>query len=118
MKPVYVLNQNLCKYNLENGIDKIGLDFSSINKTLDSCKEHKVGLKGHTLVWHSQTPDWFFKENFQSDGQYVSREVMIQRLDSFIGQYLTYVQTIGKTKRQYIYNLCKIANLDLQSPLR
>ena len=93
MKPVYVLNQALCKNNLKNGIDEIGLDFSSINKTLNWCKEHKVSLRGHTLVWHSQTPDWFFKEDYESDGQYVSREVMIQRLDSFIGQYLTYVQT-------------------------
>lgn len=93
MKPVYVLNQNLSKNNLKNGIDEPGLDFSSINRTLDWCMEHKVALRGHTLVWHSQTPDWFFREDFESDGEYVSRDVMIHRLDSFIGQYLTYVQT-------------------------
>lgn len=93
MKPVYILNQNLSKKNLKAGIDEPGLDFSSINRTLDWCMKHKVALRGHTLVWHSQTPDWFFKEGYESDGEYVSRDVMIHRLDSFICQYLTYVQT-------------------------
>lgn len=93
MKPVYILNQSLSQKNLQNGNDEPGLDFSIINKTLNWCMEHNVALRGHTLVWHSQTPDWFFKEGYDSQGKYVSRDVMIRRLDSFIGQYLNYVQT-------------------------
>lgn len=93
MKPVYVLNQKLSQKNLKESAGEPGLNFSSIDRTLTWCMNHKVPLRGHTLVWHSQTPDWFFKEGYESNGEYVSRDVMIQRLDSFIGQYLTYVQT-------------------------
>lgn len=93
MKPVYVLNQKQSQKNLKESNGEPGLDFSSINRTLSWCMEHKVPLRGHTLVWHSQTPDWFFKEGYRSEGEYVSRNVMISRLDSFIEQYLTYVQT-------------------------
>jgi GH35 family endo-1,4-beta-xylanase len=42
-----------------------------------------IPLRGHTFVWYSQTPDWFFRENF-GGGNYVSKDVMDQRLESFI----------------------------------
>lgn len=36
---------------------------------------------GHTLVWHSQAPDWIFKN---SDGTQVSREELLRRLREHI----------------------------------
>ena len=36
---------------------------------------------GHVLVWHSQTPDWFFENE---DGSTVSREELIQRMREHI----------------------------------
>lgn len=92
-KPSYILNQPGCIENLKNGNDEPALNFSSVNKTLEWCKENNVSVRGHTLVWHTQTPDWFFREGYKSEGNYVSRDVMIKRLDSFICQYLNYVQT-------------------------
>lgn len=92
MKPSYILNQTMSIKNLQKGMNEPGLDFSSIDKTLSWCYENKVPLRGHTLVWHTQTPEWFFKKDYKSGGEYVSREEMIERLDSFIRQYLTYVQ--------------------------
>lgn len=26
------------------------------------CEEHKIAVHGHTLVWHAQTNDWFFRD--------------------------------------------------------
>ena len=26
------------------------------------CREHKLAVHGHTLVWHAQTNDWFFRD--------------------------------------------------------
>jgi len=92
MKPAYVLNQTLSQRNQTKGTEQPGLNFAVIDPTLQWCYENGVQVRGHTLVWHAQTPDWFFKEGYKSDGAYVSREVMIARLDSFIQQYMTYVQ--------------------------
>ncbi len=36
---------------------------------------------GHVLVWHSQTPDWFFKD---AEGKPASREMLIERMRTHI----------------------------------
>lgn len=93
MKPSYILNQNLSMKNASEGKNEPALDFVAIIPTLEWCMKNGVSVRGHTLVWHSQTPDWFFREDFRSGGEYVSREVMIERLDSYVNQYFSYVQT-------------------------
>jgi endo-1,4-beta-xylanase len=44
-------------------------------------KNHKF-ITGHTLVWHSQAPRWFFKDS--TTGNDVSREVLIERMKKHI----------------------------------
>lgn len=92
MKPSYFLNQALCKKNYAAGNEEPVLDFLRIEEALEWCMESGVRMRGHTLVWHNQTPDWFFREGYESDGAYVDRETMIMRLDSYIEQVLTYCQ--------------------------
>jgi len=41
---------------------------------------------GHCLVWHSQTPDWFFVDE---EGKEVSREVLIERMKAHITTVVT-----------------------------
>ena len=45
------------------------------------------------LVWHSQTPDWFFKENFDPNGAWVSKDKMTKRLENYIK---TVMETLKK----------------------
>ncbi|PKD15876.1 1,4-beta-xylanase [Salegentibacter salinarum] len=44
-------------------------------------EENNMHIHGHTLIWHSQAPDWFFKDE---DGNTVSKEVLTQRMKDHI----------------------------------
>lgn len=45
------------------------------------AERNNIKLRGHTLCWHNQTPDWMFKDEA---GNTVSKEVLLQRLKDHI----------------------------------
>jgi endo-1,4-beta-xylanase len=44
-------------------------------------EENNMFIVGHTLIWHSQAPRWFFKDD---EGNDVSKEVLIERMKNHI----------------------------------
>jgi endo-1,4-beta-xylanase len=44
-------------------------------------EDHNMTVIGHVLVWHAQTPDWFFKDSL---GNTASRELVIERMRNHI----------------------------------
>lgn len=92
MKPCHMLNQPQSQKNAAAGNPEPAVDFGKIESTLAWCMEHGVKMRGHTLVWHTQVPDWFFREGYENDGAFVDRETMLARLDSYIRQVLSYCQ--------------------------
>ncbi|MBR6536683.1 MAG: endo-1,4-beta-xylanase [Lachnospiraceae bacterium] len=67
------------------------LNFYYTDRAIQFCVDNNLGLRGHTLVWHSQTPSWFFKEDYKRDGAFVSPEVMDARLEFFIRSVMGHV---------------------------
>ena len=86
LKPDSVLNQAASQaYYTENGDDtNPQISLANAKSLLTYCSKNNIPVRGHCLVWHSQTPDWFFKEGFSNDGDWVSKEVMIQRMENYI----------------------------------
>ena len=93
MKPTYLLDQQKSIANAEAGMTDPGVVFDTSTLGMDFSQENGIKMRGHTLVWHTQTPDWFFKEGFQSTGALVDRDTMLQRLESYIKQVLEFYQT-------------------------
>ena len=94
MKPDYLLNPSQSKI----AIKKTG-DQTSVKVSFDTCiplltwaRDNGVKVHGHTLVWHSQTPEEFFHEDYSVNKPLVSREVMLARMESYIQQVLEWTE--------------------------
>ena len=66
------------------------IHFDAAKPILEFCKQNKISMRGHTLIWHSQTPSWFFYENYDVNGQLASRELMLKRMESYIDQVMNW----------------------------
>lgn len=76
-------------------------------KIADWCATNGLGFRGHTLVWHSQTPEWFFKQNMEGNsGSYVDENTMNQRLESYIKNMFNLYKTKYPTLNLYAYDVC------------
>ena len=73
---------------------------------LDFCAKNNIAFRGHTFVWHSQTPEWFFKSNFSDNGGYVNSYTMDQRMESYIKNMFNAYATQYPTVNLYSYDVC------------
>ncbi len=55
--------------------------FDDADQFVKFGEENNMFITGHTLIWHSQAPAWFFVDE---KGQDVSREVLIERMKNHI----------------------------------
>lgn len=67
------------------------LNFGNIDAALKIAKEHGIRMRAHTLMWHQQTPTWFFKEGYQANGETVNQATMNARLEYFVRTVVRHV---------------------------
>lgn len=67
--------------------------FEAADQIVSYAREHRMKLRGHTLVWHNQTTDWLFKDN---RGGLCSKELLYNRLQS-------HIDTVVKRYKNDIY---------------
>ena len=92
MKPMFFLDteENLSDpetYDLEPC-----LCFDYAVPYLEFSKKNNMPMRGHTLVWHNQTPSWFFYNDYDESKGFVSRDKMLTRLENYIKGVLTFIQ--------------------------
>lgn len=74
-------------------------DFSLADQFVRFGIQHQMAIIGHTLIWHSQAPKWFFTDE---KGQLVSKELMIERMHRHISTVVTRYK--GKVKGWDVVN--------------
>ncbi|MCH5252277.1 MAG: endo-1,4-beta-xylanase [Lachnospiraceae bacterium] len=80
------------------------LNYSSVDAALKIAKANGLKMRAHTLVWHSQTPEWFFKVGYADNGNYVSTEVMDARMEMYIRSVMHHVYTVdGGAYKDVVY---------------
>ena len=109
MKPDYVLNQEATlKYLEETGDDETPqISFSQAKPVLNYANKYGIPVRVHTLVWHSQTPEWFFKEDYDAKKDYVSPEKMKKRMENYIKSYF---ETLTKLYPDVDFYACDVVN--------
>lgn len=69
-----------------------GIKTKELDHILSTAQEHGLKLRGHCLVWHNQTPEWFFSKDYEPSKGFVDKETMKQRMEAYIKKVLTYCQ--------------------------
>lgn len=72
---------------------------------LDWAVANDIAVRGHTLVWYSQTPSWIFYEDFNTGKNLVSKDVMMKRMESMIKQVFEKLEASGYTDVIYAYDV-------------
>ena len=102
MKPDYILNK---AKSAEAGDIVVEFNKNMITM-LDWAKQNGIAVRGHTLVWYSQTPQWIFYDNFDDKtGKLVTREVMLKRMESYIKQVFEKLTEAGYADMFYAYDV-------------
>jgi len=55
--------------------------FKDADQFVEYGEKHNMHIVGHTLIWHSQAPKWFFTDK---EGNDVSRDILIARMRNHI----------------------------------
>jgi endo-1,4-beta-xylanase len=63
-------------------------NFEPADALVEFGQEHDMFIVGHTLIWHNQTPDWFFKdENGNQHSPAVHKERLRSHIETVAGRY-------------------------------
>ena len=90
MKPDFILDRNASIAQGDEEVPAIKMDRAM--QAIRFAEENDLKIRYHTLVWHAQTPDWFFNVAYDNseDAERVTRDVMIARLENYIRLVMEY----------------------------
>ncbi|MCR4862606.1 MAG: endo-1,4-beta-xylanase [Ruminococcus sp.] len=84
----------------------VKVSLNSCAAIADFAQKNGLGFRGHTFVWHSQTPEWFFKQGFNNNNGYVNSSTMDQRMESYIKNMFDAFKNQYPSLDLYAYDVC------------
>jgi endo-1,4-beta-xylanase len=79
-------------------------DYAEADRLVEFAQAHGMKVRGHTLVWHRQTPDWVFQA---AGGGPASPELLLSRLKNHIDHVVAHFEG-----RVYAWDVVNEAILD------
>ena len=70
------------------------LKFDTIDSILEECHQKGLKMRGHTLLWHAQTPTYFFQKGYvitKSKAKNTTEENMDLRLEYFVKNVMDHI---------------------------
>ena len=67
--------------------------FEKADSLVDFAERNQMKIRGHTLIWHNQTPDWVFLDK---NGKDVSKDILLNRMEE-------HIKTVIKHFRAHVY---------------
>lgn len=89
MKPDYMIDRNATMES-DDGMPVINTE--TLDGIMKMAEDAGLKMRGHTLIWHNQTPDWLFYEGYDTEKSKAGRKTMLKRMESYIKQVITYCQ--------------------------
>ena len=88
-KAYSLLNQRACQQS-EDGMPR--MDYTVADRMVAWAAENGVGVRGHVLTWDAYMLEWFFHEDYNMAKPVASREVLLDRMESYITQVITHFE--------------------------
>ncbi len=105
MKPEVILNQKKCRAE-----ETLVVEYSGETlQLLEWAKKNNIPMRGHTLVWYSQTPEWIFHQDFDQSSPLVNREEMLSRMENYIRSNFETLEQLGYLDLFYAYDVANEA---------
>lgn len=82
------------------------LNLGTLDDVMKICSENGLQLRVHTMIWHSQTPDWFFRSDYKKIGLYVNKDIMDKRMEYFVTNYVAHVCQSEYADVVYAWDVC------------
>ena len=93
LKPDSVLDVGASKKLVAETGDEsqVAVRFDAAKPLLNFAKSGGLKVHGHVLFWHAQTPEAFFHEGYDAQNPFVTREVMLGRMENYVREIMAYL---------------------------
>lgn len=91
-KPDSILDHNKTVRDVEKYMYSPAVKFDAVKKELDYARDNGLTVRGHTLLWHNQTPEWLFYKNYNIGGELADRETMLLRMENYIKNVMEWTE--------------------------